>query len=53
MFKIDVECMEDALMADVRNRCTEKLAGLKCPDHDGEVILKLTNGPGQISVSKC
>jgi hypothetical protein len=51
MLKIEVECMEDVLMAAIRDYCTEKLAGLKCPHHNCEVTLVLTNGPVEISVS--
>jgi hypothetical protein len=51
MLKIEVECMEDVLMAAIRDYCAEKLAGLKCPHHNCEVTLVLTNGPVEISVS--
>ena len=51
MLRIEVECMEDILMAGIRDYCAEKLAGLKCPDHNCEVSLTLTNGPVEILVS--
>ena len=51
MLKIEVECMEDVLMAAIRDYCAEKLAGLKCSHHNCEVTLVLTNGPVEISVS--
>lgn len=51
MLKIEVECMEDVLMAAIRDYCAEKLAGLKCSHHNSEVTLVLTNGPVEISVS--
>jgi hypothetical protein len=51
MLKIEAECMEDVLMAAIRDYCAEKLAGLKCPHHNCEVTLVLNNGPVEISVS--
>lgn len=51
MLKIEVECMDDILMAAIRDYCAEKLAGLKCPDHNCEVSLILTKGPVEILVS--
>ena len=39
MLKIEVECMEDVLMAAIRDYCAEKLAGLKCSHHNCEVTL--------------